>query len=142
MELTEYQKGFLSAFMDIGGHIFLEYFEGRKKGKDKYYPIVNVILKSSSMWVLEKARNMLNIRKDFNRRKKQYTLTLGASESEHLLKQITLIKREQQRLVALEIYETEKKWGIGFQDEVLPEHRDEVDKLVEEFYKQANIVSG
>jgi len=136
MKLSEYQKGFLSALLDERGHIFIDYFEGTKKGRDKYYPVVNIELKSNSMWTLEKVRYMLSIRKSFNRRKQLYTLTLGVLESENLLKQITLIKREHRRLVALEIFKIEKKWGIGFQDEIIPEHRDEIERLLRKFYTQ------
>ena len=136
MKLTEYQKGYLEALLDTRGYIFMTYFEGPKKGRDKYYPAVNIMFKSSLMQVLEKAGNILGIRKGFNRRGQLYTLTLGVLESENLLKQITLIKREHRRLVALEIFKTEKKWDIGFQDEVKSEHRDEIDGLLRKFYTQ------
>lgn len=136
MKLTEYQRGFLEALVDIRGRIFIEYTGNREKEKDRYYPIVNVILKSSSMWLLEKARDMLGIRKGFNKKKDMHTLTLGALESEDLLRQITLVKREHRRLVALEIIEIEKKWGVGFQDEITSEHSDEIERLLRKFYTQ------
>lgn len=136
MKLTEYQKGFIEALLDERGHIFLAYHDGRKNGREIYYPTINIMLKSSSMWVLEKARNMLGVRKGFNKRKGMHTLTLGALESEDLLRQITLVKREHRRLVALEIIEIEKKWGIGFQDEITSEHSDEIERLLRKFYTQ------
>ena len=136
MKLTEYQKGYLDALLDARGHIYIDYFCGRKKGRDKYYPVINILFKVSSMWVLEKVRDILGIRKSFNIRGSQYALILGALESEELLKQVTLIKGEHRRLVALEIIEIEKKWGINFQDEVKSEHRDEIDNLLRKFYTQ------
>jgi hypothetical protein len=134
MKLTEYQKGFIEALLDERGHIFLAYHDGRKNGRGIYYPTINIMLKSSSMWILEKARDMLGIRKGFNRRKNLYTLTLGELESEELLRQITLIKREQRRLVALEMIDIKKKWIAGSCDKVLPEYKSEVDRLVKSFY--------
>jgi hypothetical protein len=136
MKLTEYQKGFVEALLDERGHIFLAYHDGRKNGREIYYPTINIMLKSNSMWVLEKARNMLDVRKGFNRRGKLYTLTLGELESEELLKQITLIKREQRRLVALELIDIKKKWIVGSCDKVLPEYKSEVDRLVKNFHTQ------
>lgn len=135
MELTEYQKGFLSAFLDERGGIFLTYYDGRKKGKGIYYPTINIILKSSSISFLGKVRDMLGVRKSFNKRRGQYTLILGELESEELLRQITLVRQEARRLVALKMIDIKKKWVAGTCDKVLPEYKDEVDKLVEEFYK-------
>lgn len=136
MKLTEYQKGYLEALLDARGYIFMTYFEGPKKGRDKYYPAVNIMLKSSSIQVLEKASNILGIRKGFNRRRGLYVLALGTLESEDLLKQITLIRKEHRRLVALEIIEIEKKWNVSFQDEVIPEHNGEIERLLRKFYTQ------
>ena len=135
MELTNYQKGFLSAFLDERGGIFLAYHGGRKKGKGIYYPTINIMLKSSSISLLGKVRDMLGIGKSFNKRRGQYVLILGELESEELLRQVDLIRREYRRLVALEIIDIKKTWVAGRCDKVLPEYKSEVDRLVEEFYK-------
>lgn len=128
-KLNDYERGFIEGFLDADGYISLS--KRRKssmKPKYKRAPAIVVGFCNTNIDVLKKIRQIIGVDKKFTVKKpkgtykESYTYVLISFDAINLLKQVSLVVKEETRLKALELHEyVQSIGGHGINQTTIPD---------------------
>lgn len=135
MKLSQYEKGFVEAFIDTDGSIYLSKVK-RIRGKG-YTPKIALDFSNNSIKILEKIKEILNQehrKLTLKKGSKNYKISFRHGIIRKLFPQIRLVIKEDKRKKSLEILKHLENAAIGGRGKINTlEYQEKMDKLVEDF---------